>query len=406
MPEKDTLDNRNMHEISRDTCCYKLGGRNVLFNQASRRLFVLNQTGSNIWDRLVAGDRCSTIVAEISKAAQVRADVIERDIAGILAAWEDNGLIGARTPPIPESATDAADGQRRTPHLGAAVSSPRGLHRRCYRLIDCEFELAAEPSIFEQCDQLLSHLRCSPSPSGRVSHVVLTASDYGWDLAIDGQLVANCANADEIVPMLHANSFIQAYRSSTAIAVIHAAAVAKGDECVLLPAGSGSGKSTLAAALVAAGLTYCTDDVAVLARDSLRLRPAPIRLGIKRGSWQVLRDRFPGLEDLPTYRRTDKKLVKYLLPAVAQLPASADCTYSISTIVFPRYAENANTTLRPIERADALLKMTDAGYDLPMTVDTASIDKLIAWLREIDCYELSFSNLDDAVEAVSSVITS
>ena len=63
-----------------------------------------------------------------------------------------------------------------------------------------------------------------------------------------------------------------------------------------MPADSGSGKSTLTAALVHAGLRYFSDDVVPL-DHGLRIRPMPLGISLKEGSWPVLAARYPELGD-------------------------------------------------------------------------------------------------------------
>ena len=94
---------------------------------------------------------------------------------------------------------------------------------------------------------------------------------------------------------------------------------------MLLPAISGSGKSTLTAALLAAGFGYCTDDLALLTGEPVRIRPVPTCLGLKRGSWNILAERLPqitGPSDLSQAGRADYPL-----------PSSASCDASVRNSV-------------------------------------------------------------------------
>ena len=61
--------------------------------------------------------------------------------------------------------------------------------------------------------------------------------------------------------------------ASESFLLLHAAAVERRRNAVLLPAPSGSGKSTLAAGLVAAGFGYLTDDVCAIDLETGRVRP-------------------------------------------------------------------------------------------------------------------------------------
>ena len=175
-------------------------------------------------------------------------------------------------------------------------------------------------------------------------------------------------------------------------------------KCVIQPAPSGNGKSTLTAALIAKGFDYCTDDLALLTESPVRLRPCPMCLGIKSGSWDVLSEYLPELADLPEYRRADKKRIRYFPPTEGCLPHSSTDAYPVAAMIFPQFVRGNGTELRQIARGDALIRMTEAGYDLQGALDGAWVDRMVAWIKSLNCFELRFDSLDDAVDAVSSVL--
>ncbi len=75
--------------------------------------------------------------------------------------------------------------------------------------------------------------------------------------------------------------------------LLHAAAAARGDRAVLLPAPSGAGKSTLVAGLVSAGFEYLTDDVCAVDGDGSCAIPYPKPIAIAAPAVRELFDR-PG----------------------------------------------------------------------------------------------------------------
>ena len=65
------------------------------------------------------------------------------------------------------------------------------------------------------------------------------------------------------------------------LVALHAAAVARNGEALVLPGPHGRGKTTLTLALLDAGWAYLTDDVTVVLPSSQRVRPYPKPLGVK-----------------------------------------------------------------------------------------------------------------------------
>jgi hypothetical protein len=60
--------------------------------------------------------------------------------------------------------------------------------------------------------------------------------------------------------------------------------------------------------------------------------------------------------------------------------------------------------LRPMSRAEALTRMAEAGYDLSGKLDSHSVEALVQWFETLQCYELQFANLAEAVESFANVL--
>ena len=75
----------------------------------------------------------------------------------------------------------------------------------------------------------------------------------------------------------------------TSFVTIHAAAVARGDDLVLLAGESGAGKTTLTLALLDSGWAYLSDDLAPVSAATGLVHPFPKPLGVKdAGAWERL----------------------------------------------------------------------------------------------------------------------
>jgi hypothetical protein len=107
-------------------------------------------------------------------------------------------------------------------------------------------------------------------------------------------------------------------------------------------------KSSLTAALIRAGFMYLSDEVALLEENTLHVRPVPVSLCLKNSAWDLLATRYPEIRDLAIHHRWDGKIVRYLNPPAATLGPEPDRSHPVRWIVFPRYAPDVQTTLRPL----------------------------------------------------------
>jgi hypothetical protein len=183
---------------------------------------------------------------------------------------------------------------------------------------------------------------------------------------------------------------------------VHAGVVAVGEQCVLLPAIAGSGKTTLTAALVKAGATYFSDEMALLGGPAMAVTPVPLSLTIKDGSAEPLRALYPEIETLTRHVREDFVPVRYLPPPAASLPMPG-VTAHAQWMVFPTYSGRATTSLQPIDRPVALRRLLDESYFPPKKVTKQNVEYLVRWMRTVDCYELPFSSLAQAVELIKAL---
>jgi len=399
-----------MVPTSSHTRVFDLDGRKVLFNELSTRLFVLNKSASFVWKFVSAGCEPEHIVSKLHERTDASRDQISRDVTALLDQWSASGLIESEHPADVEKPSRDRDLFESTDHapianFGAGDVSGKRTFDRAYRLVDYQFRLRGDTDLAVISDELLGHLALTGSQPGQGWPLFeLYFHQDRWVFCHGNNLLDECYARDQITPMIHANILSAAFRASKSQTAIHAAAVSKGAKCVLLPARSGSGKSTLTAALIASGFNYCTDDLALLTPDPIRLRPAPLRMGIKSSSWEVLGGFLPALQALPVHHRADNKRIRYFLPPDELLPKSSAEALAVTAIVFPEFVPGSELELQTIERGDALLRMLDAGFDLNEALDREWVESTISWLKTLECHELKFDDLEQAVAAVASVL--
>jgi hypothetical protein len=210
-----------------------------------------------------------------------------------------------------------------------------------------------------------------------------------------------CRSLDEVVPAVM--EILRALvNREPSLLKIHAGVASFGSGCVLLPAAAGSGKTTLTAGLIHAGATYYSDEIAILDAATLRVMPVPLPLSIKDGSLAPLKRLFPGVEALTAHVREDYQRVRYLPPPAGSLASERGET--VRWLVFPRFDPRGGTTLAPLTRADGFRRLLAESLVLPERLDRTMVASLVQWLRDVECFELSVSSLDSAVDTLRELM--
>ncbi|HUF74584.1 MAG TPA: PqqD family protein [Gammaproteobacteria bacterium] len=400
MPENATFSPAptvESHELDSDT---------VLFNRENGRIFVLNETAAFIWDALKHGLDYGDIADRVAEQAGVDRAQVVADCAALAGQWREAGLEAGYPAPDADTGHEPDLPSGMSILLGSARHHPlraAGHEQRLFRIADLRLALSAPRDAFDLFDGVLDHLSEATIPAEAPVALGLEKRDGDWVLLLEGVPLTGCNDDAKLAPMIHATVLHLSYAVSRSRLSIHGAAVFAGDRCALLPGKPGAGKSTLTAALVASGLGYCTDDFAMLDGDPLMLRGIPLCIGLKEGSWPLLRASIPSLTTLPIRLREDGQQVRYLAP-VAERIASPEERFRAAAIVFPRIVENQPCRLDPLPRSAALLRIAEGGYHLLGGLDAETFEAMLTWVRSLDCYELSYSALKEAVAAVSGLL--
>lgn len=255
--------------------------------------------------------------------------------------------------------------------------------------------------------------RLIPHAVGSTGHGVVGARNGSFspylDLAArracrierDGVTVWESDRLDQVVPYLEWALNAAALEQLSSAYLLHAGTVAVGDQGVLLAGGSGRGKTTLVAALVhGAGFTYFSDEVAVIEPATRRLLPFAKSLYVRVGSRDALAPFGLPPDAAPRYQQLDGETAWYIVPNEEWLPqAPATPRY----IVFPHFVPDAPLELSPVTRSAALERLLEQSFNLQMH-GAAGIQGLVSLLREVDCYALTFGQLDEAVDALRRLV--
>jgi hypothetical protein len=352
-----------------------------LLDRCGQRLFHLNPTAALIWSAHLSGLGHAEIAGLLSRHQRIAVDVA--------AAY-----VGETLRPRPSDADEAAEGGA-ADGGEAVVVMPEASHFETYRVLDTAIRLGfVGRALFARIGPNLCALHVD-DVAGVPREWRLGASGAGYALAENGRMIDRCARVDRVAPMLKLRLVYAALEASRDACALHAAALGAGGRCLLLPGRSGAGKSTLAAGLAHAGFEFLGDDTTVVTNGVPAIRPLPLPIALKTGSWMMLSDRIPGLLDLPIHWRPDGKAVRYISPPAAAMPGTA--ALPVGWIVFPARARGRAPALERLGAGVALKRLMAGLAPLGAGLTPATLERLIAWIEQVPCFELRYGALDDAI---------
>ena len=202
------------------------------------------------------------------------------------------------------------------------------------------------------------------------------------------------------VPMLESgmNWFIA---NTTRFLLLHAAVVEQDRKAVLMPGASGVGKSTLCAALVCHGWRLLSDELAMVRPEDGRLQPHPRPISLKNSSIDVIAKKMPDAHFSKRYEGTARGTIAYMR-APQEAIRKAEQTARPVLLVFPKYEPDARAELRPIEKAQAIMRLIDQSPNY-FTMLGAGFETLANLVEACDHYTLSYHFLDDAISLIESL---
>jgi HprK-related kinase A len=178
--------------------------------------------------------------------------------------------------------------------------------------------------------------------------------------------------------------------------VVHSAVVEKDGVAALLPAAPGSGKSTLCAALAFSGWRLMSDEFALIDPASGELIALPRPISLKGASIDVMGSRVPALRFSPVLTDFDATTARHVAPptdAVVNQRARARAAW----VIVPKWTAGAPLSLEPTGRARMLAHLADSSFNYNL-VGPAGFDRLAEIVDASECFKLTYSDLDDALE--------
>lgn len=186
--------------------------------------------------------------------------------------------------------------------------------------------------------------------------------------------------------------------------MLHSAVVERSGRAMLLPAWPGCGKSTLCAALVNRGWRLFSDEFGLVRSGDGHLIPLPRPMPLKNRSIDIIRDFAPDAELGPLFHGTRKGTVAHLESPALSVEQS-NVTAPPGWIVFPRYRSGAPLRLAPISKQQAFIKLANNSFNYQL-LGLRGFEGVTRLIRNCDCYIFSYSNLDEAIDALNRLAES
>jgi HprK-related kinase A len=183
---------------------------------------------------------------------------------------------------------------------------------------------------------------------------------------------------------------------------LHAAVIERGGFAVIMPAPPGSGKSTLCAALVNRGWRLLSDELTLIALEDGLISPLGRPISLKNQSLEVIRQFVPQAVFNPVTHNTSKGSVSHMKVSTAdtdRLQQRAKPRW----VIFPQYKPLVKAELCARSKANSMLELGRNAFNYTVH-GLAGFELLADVISACECYDFSYSQLDDAVSAFERLV--
>jgi len=381
-----------------------LDGDAVVFFEEAQQLLRLNPPAALLFRELQNGTCASELAHVLASEGLAALDEAEQWVTATLDAFgscgmlEDGPVAPGASIPSPKLEILA----RRLAAECAPYASFEPVAEERYRLREtCALIRFGHLAQVRLVRSVIGHLatddHLTPSIVIDISAEMLDNGHLRSDVYRDGIAIGRASRLSRVAPIVKSALWQSAINAHDFLFYIHSGVVGAGASCVLLPAAAGSGKSSLTAALVRRGFRYFSDEVALIEATTFHVSPMPLGICIKSTGWDLMARYYPEILSLPVHVRSDAKVVRYIPPAAK---TAEQVPMPVGHIIFPHYEQDAPTRLERVKRSEALGRIMDECVALRQRLDNTKVRQLVGWIAGIECYELTFSSLETAVQLV------
>jgi len=280
------------------------------------------------------------------------------------------------------------------------LSTAHAKEENIYRLYNTHFSLYIDESVRTYLEPSFTHLLATQRGTTIPYHFKVLQVNGSYKISVNNTHLDTAHKKENILPILQDFIRIVLYENSDFLVALHAAVLEKNSKTLILPGISGSGKSTLSSFLMLKDYSLYSDEVAVISTN-YTLSSLALCNTLKEGSWSTIHPLYPQLDALTTHHRFDGQKIKFVPPKLVK-------TDSISAlgayIIFPTYAKDSSTLLKPIGIVQAIELLKAAQYHLYNPQDEEVTKSFLNFLVSAKLYTIHYSDLQSAKKAIEGVL--
>jgi hypothetical protein len=372
-----------------------LGSSHLLGRAGDRRLCLLDSRAAVLWELYASGCDAQELADLLTGGFGLAPAQAWRQVEAQLDQWRNAGVIDAPSGPAADALWRLDQPPNPLVPCGVQELPVPGPWR--VTVADRTVGIVPDPA-----------LRCVLAPwrewmtgaaDTPVDHRLdLHGTPAGWQLYVDRRPFDEGAGYDAVRVALWRALTEIGCRPAERLIVLHAAGlVAPNGRGLLLVAPGGSGKTTLAAALNADGFELLSDDVVPVALDG-GLLALGLPLGVKPGSWPVLKTCRPDLEALPVIERLGIP-VRWLPPrgpAVTQ-PVRP------GLLLLSRHIAGQPAAVAPASPEQVLQGIIEADSVL-RGLDQTKLEALARWIEAVPAYAMNYPDLETGLARIHDLL--
>ncbi len=177
--------------------------------------------------------------------------------------------------------------------------------------------------------------------------------------------------------------------------ILHAAVLERNGNVVIMPGSPGAGKSTLCAALSTRGWRLLSDELTLVNRTDITVAPLPRPVSLKNASIDIIKNYAPECVIGPIATDTSKGTVAHMKASSDSVNRAQEVAKA-KWIIFPKYMPNSEALLTPLDKAPSFMRVAENSFNYSV-LHQHGFETLVSLIDCCDCYDFTYSQLDDAV---------